>query len=292
MIQSMTGYSRAARRIPGGTITAELRSTNHRYLDIGQRLPEGLVGCEAQVSQLIRGCLRRGRVDLTVTAHLPQQTSRRVVVDEPLVAVYHARLLKLKTQLGLQGPVTLDHLLALPHVLSVTDDQAQRQTLWPEIRQTIEAALRKLLEARRREGRRLVNDIRSRASAIKVRTARIRARLRKSIAEQRRRLRQRLPALFGGKGSATAAQLQEAVAMLKDVDIHEELVRLTSHLTHLEQTPATQESVGKNLDFIAQELMRETNTIGSKANDAPIARAVIEMKGAIEQIREQAQNLE
>jgi len=293
MIQSMTGYSRATRHTPQELVTAELRSTNHRYLEIGHRLPDGLVELEGQIAQLIRSHVRRGRIEVSVTVQGPRGTTRRVALDEALAQAYHERLLELKSRLGLKGSLTLDHLLALPQVLSVTDDQAQRQALWPDIRQALQAALRKLLAMRRAEGRRLITDIRVHLRLIKARLAVIRARLPKSATQQRQRLQQRLKALLGdAPAAASSALIQEALALIRDTDIHEELVRLDSHLAHVEQTLRGQSAVGKTLDFIAQELMREANTMGAKANDAIIARCVIEIKGAIEKIREQAQNLE
>ena len=293
MIQSMTGYSRATRHTPQELVTVELRSTNHRYLEIGHRLPDGLVEFEGQIAQLIRSHVRRGRIEVSVTVQGPRGTTRRVALDEALAQAYHERLLELKSRLGLKGSLTLDHVLALPQVLSVTDDQAQRQALWPDIRQALQAALRKLLTMRRAEGRRLIKDIRVHLRLIKARLAVIRARLPKSAAQQRQRLQHRLKAMLGdAPAAASSALIQEALALIRDTDIHEELVRLDSHLTHVEQTLRGQPSVGKTLDFIAQELMRETNTMGAKANDAIIARCVIEIKGAIEKIREQAQNLE
>ena len=137
-----------------------------------------------------------------------------------------------------------------------------------------------------------MKDLRTHVQAIDRRARAIRRRLPKSLAQQQRRLSARIKQLLGNAGAVASAQLQEAVALIKDVDIHEELVRLASHLAHLREALASRGSIGKKLDFIAQELTREVNTIGAKANDAAIAHAVVEMKEAIEKIREQAQNLE
>ena len=292
MVQSMTGYSRAARHTAQGLVTVELRSTNHRYLEIGHRLPDGLVDLEGQMAQLIRSQIRRGRIELNVTLQASRVTTRRVVLDEELAQACYERLLELKGRVGLKGEVTLEHVLALPQVLSVTDDPAKRQALWPDIRHTVHVALRQLLAMRRAEGRRLAKDIRAQMRVIAQRLARIRARLPKSAAQQKRRLQQRLKAVLGKTAAASSTLIHEALALIRETDVHEELVRLESHLTHADHTMNQQASVGKPLDFIAQELMRETNTMGAKANDAAMARCVIEIKGAIEKIREQAQNLE
>jgi len=293
MIQSMTGYSRCVRRALGGAIVVELRSTNHRYLEASQRLPEELARLEAPIAQLIRSHIKRGRIEVNVIVQTPLAFSRRVVIDEALVQQYYERLLGLKSRFGLKGKVTIDQLLSLPHILSVKEDHAKAQEqLWPPIRQAVAAALRELVAMRRKEGQRLVKDIRTHTQRIRKRLKTVRADLPKSVARQKQRLRERLKTLVGQAAAGPRAQLQEALAVIKETDIHEELVRLESHLSQAQEALARQESVGKKLDFIAQELMREANTMGAKANDAHIARQVIDIKEAIEKIREQAQNLE
>jgi uncharacterized protein (TIGR00255 family) len=288
----MTGYSRAARQGPKGTVTVEARSTNHRYLEVEQRLPDGLSALEAAIVQALRRRVGRGRVEISVSVHSGAGSHRRVVLDEALAQLYHERLLEMKSRFGLSDRVSIGHLLALPHVLGVKDDRAQQTLAWDDIRAAVEAGIDGLLASRRSEGRRLVNDIRAQIALIRKAITRIQARLPKSIAQQRQRLQERIKTLVGGAGKLTTAQLREALAVIKDTDIHEELVRLSSHLTQMDETLASGQSVGKKLDFIAQELMREANTTGSKANDPELVEAVIDIKGAIEKIREQAQNLQ
>ena len=181
--------------------------------------------------------------------------------------------------------------MALPQLVSVVDDPVQERALWPAVRQVIDAALRSLLATRQLEGRRLARDITAQIRMIRSRAAAVRRRLPKGIAEQRRRFRERVQAALGD-GQATLSHVQEAIAAMKDTDIHEELIRLESHLVQLEGALRSGQPVGKKADFLAQELMREANTMGAKANDAEITRAVIDVKGAIEKIREQVQNLE
>ena len=292
MIQSMTGYSRATRRGPHSTVTVELRSTNHRYLEIGQRMTDGPGGSEDAIAQLIKRRLTRGRIDVSVSVQAPRRTTRRVVLDRALARAYYERARELKTRFKLSGDVALAQLLTLPHVVEITEERPAQQNVWPTIRQAVQAAVRELLAMRRREGQRLVKDMAAHAEAIRKRLRAIRARLPESLAQQAHRLRDRLTELLGASPSVPPAQLQEAVALVRDVDIHEELVRLHSHLLHVQQALRSQGPIGKKLDFIAQELMREANTIGAKANDGLIARDIIEIKGAIEKVREQAQNLE
>ena len=291
MVQSMTGYSRVSRHTPRGTVTVEARSTNHRYLEISQRLPDGCGGLEGQVAQMIRSRLQRGRVDVTVTAQSRRAAAKRVACEAALAEAYHATLLQLKARLGLKGQVTLDHLLALPRLIEVVEESDQRQTMWPAVRRVIEQAVADLLVMRKREGQRLLKDLRLQGARMRAALKAIRERLPQSVAQQKRRLEERIATLVGGSASV-ATRIQEALAAVKDLDVHEELVRLDSHLAQLQQLLTSGRPIGKTLDFLAQELMREANTLGAKANDAAIVKRVIEMKGAIEWIREQAQNLE
>lgn len=292
-MQSMTGYSRVSHRVGPATVTAELRSTNHRYFELSQRLPDGCSALEAQVTQLVRSHVQRGRVDVTVTVQAPAASSRCVVFDAALAQAYHATLTELKGRFGLKGGVSLDHFLALPRLIEVKDAADPRQGWRPAMTSALEQAVHELVATRTREGRRLVQDLRAQAATIRRHLQAIRVRLPHSLAQQKRRLRERVASLAGVK-TATAVQqrIQEALAIVKDVDIHEEMVRLDSHLVHLRQMLAGRKPIGKTVDFIAQEMTRETNTIGAKVNDAGIARFVIEIKEAVEKIREQAQNLE
>jgi uncharacterized protein (TIGR00255 family) len=231
-------------------------------------------------------------VDVTVTVQPRGAAAKRVACDAALAEAYYAALLQLKTRFRLNGPVTLDHLLALPRLFDVVEDQEPRQAAWPVVRRVIDETVAGLIAMRRREGQRLLNDLRAQAARLRAALKAIRARLPQSVAQQKRRLQERMAALLGNGSASMTAQIQEALSTVKDVDIHEELVRLDSHLEQLQQLLRSDRPIGKTLDFLAQELMREANTIGAKANDATIVKRVIEIKGAIERIREQAQNLE
>ena len=291
-IQSMTGFGRAAKRIPMGTITVELRSTNHRYLEVDQRLPNGLTALQGRLTELMRGTLRRGRVEMIVAVQLDHWEQRRVTFDERLLQRYHEALVEVKGRFGLKGPITLEHLLALPQALVVTEERIPAERLREPIVQTAQAAVRELIRSRQREGARLVADLRKQLRLIEGNVHAVKRRLPKALEEQRRRLRDRLQALLGPGTGISTSQLEQAAALAKDADVHEELVRLESHLGYVRQTLTAGQLVGKRLDFIAQELMRETNTMGAKVNDPEAAQHVVEVKSCIEKIREQVQNLE
>ena len=290
-LQSMTGYGRATTRTPLGSVIIELRSTNHRYLEIDQRLPNGFAALQDRLAELIRRSVRRGRVEASVFVQ-SEHPARRVSFDEPLLRRYHETLLDLKARFGLKGHVTLEHLLALPQAVAVTEERLAPERLWEPIRTTLIAAVHDLVRARRREGAKLVADLRRQIRTIEQRLRAITRRLPAAMAQQRHYLRERLQGLVGKETASTVAQLEQAAALIKDVDIHEELVRLESHLAHMRRALAGGRPIGKRLDFIAQELMREANTMGAKVNDATAAQHVVEIKGCIEKIREQVQNLE
>ncbi|MBI2884594.1 MAG: YicC family protein [Candidatus Omnitrophica bacterium] len=292
MSVSMTGYSRVTATSAAGTVTVELRSTNHRYLEVDQRLPDGLAVYESEVVQLLRQRLRRGRIDVSVAVQGAGGRGAQVELDAPLAQTYYRKLSELRARLRLTEPVTLAHVLSLPKVLTLRDGQDRAQVLWPAIRRALLAAVSKLIVARRQEGRRLIHDIRAQAEVIRARMRVIRAALPKNARLQQQRLYERLKAIVGSSASLTPSQMQQALSVVKGADVHEELVRLDSHLVHLRQALSGSQAMGKALDFIAQELTRETNTLGAKAEDAFIAREVIQIKSAIEKIREQAQNLE
>ena len=289
---SMTGYGRSAKQTAVGDVTVELRSTNHRYLELDARLPNGLAALQGRLTALVRRQIRRGRVEVQVAVQFDRRDRRRVLFDAALLGRYHEALVELKHRFGLKGEVTLDHLLALPQALSVSEERTPAEALWEPLRQATEAAVRELVRSRQREGAKLMQDLRVQLAAIERHVRAVKRRLPKAFEQQRRRLRERLRELLGSGSPASSSQLEQAAALAKDADINEELVRLDSHLAHVRQSLAGRELIGKRLDFIAQELMREANTMGAKVNDAEAVQHVVAIKGCIEKIREQVQNLE
>lgn len=291
-VQSMTGFGRAGRRTTLGAVTVELRSTNHRYLEIDQRLPNGFNGLQERFGELVRSGIRRGRVEAQVMLQSGARDQRRVTFDEPLLQRYYDMLVALKARFGVKGTVTLEHLLAFPQAVTVVEERVTPERLWDAVRPVARAALQELVRARRREGGKLTADLRRQLQTIEQHARAIKRRLPVALREQRRRLKGRLQELLGSSTAGSSAQLEQAAALVRDVDVHEELVRLESHLGYMRQTLSEGALVGKRLDFIAQELMRETNTLGAKVNDPQATQHVVDMKACIEKIREQVQNLE
>ena len=290
--QSMTGFGRAMVRTSQGAVTVEARSVNHRFLELEVRLPNGFSALQARVAEAVRTRIRRGRVEVSVFLQAEQLDRRRVVFDERLLERYHGALEDLRRRFGLKGAVALEHLLALPHAVVVQEERLPIEAVWGTLQRTVQAAIDALVQARQREARKLIADIRSQIRLIERHVGLVRRRLPKALEQQRQQLRDRVRALMGPTASGAMPRLEEAVSLVKEADIHEELVRLEHHLTHMRQTLLQPQPMGKQLDFIAQELTRETNTMGAKVNDALAAREVVGIKGCIEKIREQVQNLE
>lgn len=292
-IQSMTGYGRATKQTSSGSISVELRGTNHRYLELDYRLPNGLSALQERLTEMLKAKVRRGHIDVIVAMRGESASHRRIAFDEELLRRYFDSLVDLKKKFGLKGPVTLEHLLSVPQALNVWDEHVPAGRLWGSLRQPVEKALQELVRTRRREGARLVADVCGQVRLIQRHIHAVKQRLPKVLERQRSRLKDRLKELLGSGSSAATAQIeQQAASLAKDADIHEEIVRLESHLAYVQQTLSRDGSIGKQLDFIAQELMREANTMAAKVDDSQAAQHVVQIKGCIEKIREQVQNIE
>lgn len=260
-VQSMTGFGRADFEIPQGPVHIEIKSTNHRYFEFSARLPHALLSHEEDIRRLAQKAVGRGKVHLTITA--PDQIVRRgqLTVDEDLAREYHKIFTRLNRALGLDAKVTLRDIVRMPDVITQTAKVSERHRVWNDLSRALKKALAQLTVSRELEGRKLVKDLSSRLGSIERAAARIKRR--------------------------TAERGQQGQS-----DITEELVRLNSHIGAFRGTLRTGGEVGRKIDFIAQEMVREINTTGSKCNDAAIASDVIDVKTEIEKIREQAQNLE
>lgn len=291
-IYSMTGFGRASKHYKGYTVTVEIKSINHRYLEIDYRMPPGLSFTQASLTQTLREQLRRGRVEVTVLIHTDKANHRQIRFDDELLDSYYAALAELKGRFGLKGAITLEHLLTLPGALQVFEDKLPQEELAKPLEEVTKLALKEHVSNRLKEGGRLVADLKRQVKAIDKSSRAVKRRLPTAFREQKLYLQKRVKAMIGTKGKVTTSQLEEVLSLVKDVDVNEELVRIESHIEHIGQTLKGNNLVGKQLDFIAQELTRETNTLGAKVNDVLAAREVVSIKGCIEKIREQAQNLE
>ncbi|HUH31264.1 MAG TPA: YicC/YloC family endoribonuclease [Rhodanobacter sp.] len=285
MIFSMTAYASAEATGPAGTLVCELRSVNHRYLEVSPRLPEELRAFEALLRERIEGALSRGKVDVTVRR--VGARSDALEVDEALLT----RLAELNVKLAARFPtlrVELTELLRFPGVLqsSAVDPQVQKAAL----RDVVDRALAALADMRSREGEKLADVLRDKLDSIEHVVADVRDWVPQIRAALRARLEARLAEL---KQGADPDRLeQELLLQVTRADVEEELDRLTAHIGETRRVLSLQEPVGRRLDFLMQEFNREANTLGSKSVDTRSTNAAIELKVLIEQMREQVQNIE
>lgn len=291
MIKSMTGYGKAESSHDQGKISVEMRAVNHRYGEISVKLPRALICFENEVRKLVSGRLKRGKIDVfiqldTIAAGKPP------VVNSSLAHAYYAAFSTLSQELGIREPISLPLIISQRDVLAVAENDLEAEDMREELLAVVESAVDAMETMRLREGRELSEDLRARREILTRFIDEITRRASYVPAEYAEKLSQRL-AQFQVKNMPDEARIgQEVVLMADRCDITEELVRFASHLVQFDAALESSEPVGRKLDFLLQELGREVNTIGSKANDSEIASCVVELKAELEKIREQVQNIE
>ncbi len=293
MIRSMTGFGAAEGTVGGATIGVELRTVNHRFFNPNLKLPARFARFEGDVREALRKRIARGHVACTIRIARDAEAPG-AHIDEARFAAYVARLRDLQARHGLGGHVELDTVLRLPNVVVMEAADEDEAGSVEELLAVVEAALDALTRMRTDEGARLAQVLAERLDAMAQAMARVAARAPERLVAQRDRLRASVQELAGGVAVSEERLAQEIAILADRLDVHEELDRFTSHLQAFRQELARRdgEPVGKRLGFLVQELLREANTTGSKANDAAIAREVIAVKEELERIREQVENLE
>jgi uncharacterized protein (TIGR00255 family) len=286
MISSMTGFARQERSGVFGSVVCEIRSVNHRFLDAAMRLPDSCRELESELRQSVARELRRGKVDCTVQ-HRPPVASE-LQIDESALQTLLVRCQQIAAMIPEQGHINVLELVRWPGVLR--EEQADMELLHGAVRAVFEATLQSLCAARAREGQRLTELILQRCEALTALIAQVRARLPEVLQRVRTRLEERLTEL-GGELDQERVE-QEIVLLLHRLDVAEELERLDGHIAEARRTLASPEAAGRRLDFLLQEFNREANTLASKSQDLETTRIAVEMKVAIEQMREQVQNIE
>lgn len=290
-MKSMTGYGRCHIEEDGREMTVEVKSVNHRFLDISYRLSRTLSFLDDAVRKGVGARLARGHVDVFVSYANHRQDAKEVRVDTALALAYKKAVGELSAALGRESDLPLSDYTRLPDVLTVQEKEEDQQTVRALFERALCGALDGLVTMREQEGERMRADILEKIGNIERIRDRVAERAPLVVAEYRDKLHQRIAALT--EGEIDEARLITEVAIFADrAAIDEELVRLLSHAAAIRATAEMTEPVGRKLDFLVQELNREVNTIGSKASDTMIAQAVVEAKGEIEKLREQVQNVE
>ncbi len=294
MIRSMTGFGRAELASDTMSMTIEARSVNHRHLDIGLRLPNAFSVLEGDIRRIVQGRLERGRVDVSVQlSPLPSQSARTVRVDAALAQGYVEQARQLARDIGVGGDVDLGWILSRPGVIELTDaPPADATAAWPLVASALGRALDELVDRRTTEGMGLASELRGLGGALTGLLGQMTVRAPVAGARREERLRERMTALLAGTSLDEARIATEVAVWATKTDVTEELTRLRVHLEEFGLMLDKGGSVGRQFDFLIQEMNREVNTIGSKADDLELSQAALAAKGFLEKIREQVQNLE
>jgi uncharacterized protein (TIGR00255 family) len=293
MIRSMTAYGRGEAEGPSQKWVVELKSLNHRFLELSLNLPKRLWGLEDRLRKLIKSRIPRGRVEMALTWESTGEKALTLKVDPALARQTAAMLEEVRAAGGLQEPLHLEDLLHFSDLFLIKETQelALEET-WETVARAVSGALEDLDRMRLAEGQALAADLAKSLGAIGTELERIRGQAPLLPRLWREKLSARLAELEGETGVDEARLAQEVVLMAERRDLSEELARLESHLGQFEETLAAQGPVGRKQEFLVQEMLREANTIGSKAGDLLVTQAVLEIKGYLERLREQVQNIE
>ncbi|MBE7008169.1 MAG: YicC family protein [Ruminococcaceae bacterium] len=294
MVKSMTGYGRARETRNNRDITVEVRSVNNRYLDTTVKLPRAYIFTEDAIKQRVQKAVSRGKVDVFVTIDATAADETAVTVNEPLAKAYLEALRKINV-LGvgvLKGDYSAVDIARFPDVLTVTKAEEDLETVQADICAVADKALDAYNAMRSVEGEKLAADIGSRLDTIEELTGKVEARSPETVKEYREKLTARMQEVLQSTTIDEARILTEAAIYADKVAVDEETVRLRSHVSQLRGMLASDEPMGRKMDFLIQEVNREANTTGSKCNDVEIARVVVELKAEVEKIREQVQNIE
>jgi uncharacterized protein (TIGR00255 family) len=291
MIRSMTGFARAVSPKKRGGWAVEIRSLNHRYFEFSLKSPPSLYGLEDRIRELCQSRIRRGKVTLNIN-EANDSGLEEVGLDEKVLQFYLSAIRKIQRRFHLEGSLSVSDLLSLPRIFSAGKKVEVPEKMWRSLKPLLEQALFRLLESRLREGRALSKELLMRVGKIETGLRQIERRAKDLPGEYYEKLRERVRGIFEEKIAEDERVWQAAALLAEKADITEEVVRLGSHLRLFRQKIATQGEVGKELDFLLQEMNRETNTIGAKAQDFGVSREVISIKAELEKIREQIQNVE
>lgn len=290
--RSMTGFGAGEVATPTGKYVAEIRSVNHRFREIVVRLPRDLSPLEDRVRAMVQERILRGRIEVAIMRENQGKRARTVKTDLDLATAYINALNDLKRALLISGPLDLSSLLSFPDLVRIEEEKEDLEASWSAIGESIYLALDRLVAMRETEGARLASDMVERAERLSRTVEEIEARAPRVVEDYHARLGRRVQEMTGGV-PVDAGRLATEVALFADrSDVTEEVTRFRSHLSQFQATLAADGAVGRTLEFIVQELGREANTIGSKANDLEITRRVIAVKGELESLREQIQNME
>lgn len=294
MVKSMTGFGRSEYTDEKRIVTAEIRSVNHRYCDITVRMPRRYSFAEEKIKSTVKEVVRRGKIEVSLMVENTSDDDVNIRLNTAIAQQYVSSLAELKEALGMDDPIRLEYIASMPDVLKSVPDVEDEDEITKILCSAVADAVKRHDEMRSIEGQRLADDILMRGGLIRELVKEIEERSPETVKEYAAKLKSRIQEMIGGNVVATEERiLLEAAVFADKVNVTEETVRLSSHIRQLESiiTESSQPD-GKKLDFLVQEMNREANTIGSKANDIEITNRVLAIKSEIEKIREQVQNIE
>ena len=293
MIKSMTGFGRGEFTDGKRNIICEIRSVNHRYSDIYVKMPRRYSFAEDKIKAIVKEVVNRGKVEVSLVVESITEEDISIKLNEMVAAQYIENLKKIKEDFSVAGEITLDMIAALPDVMKNVPDVEDEEEVLTAIEEALRAALHSFDKMRTAEGQKLAEDLTMRGELVRKYVSQISERAPEVVKEYTMKLNERIKELLDGMIEIPEERILTEAAIFADkTSITEELVRLDSHITQLHQILGAGRSNGKKLDFLVQEMNREANTIGSKANDGEITSTVLEIKSEVEKIREQVQNIE
>lgn len=292
MVKSMTGFGRAVKELDGYVITVELKSVNHRYFEFFSRCPRQYGFIDEKIKSFVNSRVSRGKIECYVGIDALNTDSADVVVNNTLAAAYVKALKEIAQTYDLKEDFGASVISRYQDVLTVKKAEEDEEKIWNLVKDVASDAIDKFVEMRTAEGRKLYDDVYSRSEFILDCVSFVEERSPQTVKEYNDKLIARVHDLLGDVSIDESRVLQEVAIYADKVAVAEETVRLRSHIEQLRQFISSDEPIGRKMDFLVQEINRETNTIGSKCNDVEVARKVVDMKAEIEKIREQIQNIE
>ena len=292
MIKSMTGYGRAVEMVNGREFTVEIRSVNNRFLDCTVKLPRSLNFAEDAVKQAVKASISRGKVDVYISVHAENGVEAKVTLNTGVVEGYLAAMEQLAANYPVRNDISVSLLSRMPEVFTVDKPEVDEEQLLADLMSVVRTALANYDAMRCTEGQALDNDLRSRGNTILEYVALVEQGNAQTVIDYRTRLENKLKEVLENTNIDESRILTEAAIFADKVAVDEETVRLRSHLKQMNEMLTSGGAVGRKLDFLLQEMNRESNTIGSKCTDVRLARIVVDIKAELEKIREQTQNIE
>lgn len=292
VLKSMTGYGRAQKILNGRDILVEIRSVNHRYYEYSSRIPRTYNYIDEKLKVLLKQKISRGKIDVNVTINNIEGKDTEIAINKGAALGYISALRGVAEELGVKDDITLSKLIKLPDIFNIQKTPDDEEQIWKDVEEVTFEAIDKFVEMRSVEGEKLRSDVLEKSQLILDMVAEVEKFSPQTVENYRERLYRKISDILDSKDIDQQRILTEAAIFAEKIAVDEETVRLRSHISQLRDMMDSKDPIGRKLDFLVQEMNREVNTIGSKAQDLNITKLVVDMKAELEKIREQIQNIE